>query len=312
MINQNYQKIFIILFILLFGSKSFAQQDPMFTHYMYNTIAVNPGYAGSRDALTITGLHRKQWVDFNGSPSTQTFTLHTPFANDKIGIGLSIIADKIGPSKTSSYFADFAYRLKITSKSKLAFGIKGGVESMSTNLTSLKLDDQSDVLFQKDIKSKILPNFGAGIYYQREQFYAGFSIPKLLENDFSESASSNNKLIQKRHYYLITGCLVKLAANLDLKPTSFVKIVNGAPVEADVTTSFIINKRVMLGAMLRTKDATGFLLGFDFTDQMHAGYSFDWSFANQTFKYNRGSHEILLTYDFIYKDKGRIRSPRNF
>lgn len=309
---KNIKKIFLLGIVLMIYNSSHAQQDPMFTHYMYNTLAVNPGYAGSRDALTITGLHRTQWVDFKGAPVTQTITLHTPVAGDKVGLGLSVISDKIGPVKTNSFYADFAYRLQISSRSKLAIGLKGGLSSMQANLSSLKLDDQSDASFQKDINSKVLPNFGMGIYYQRERFYAGLSAPKLLENDFSDGAVSTNKLMEKRHYFFIAGGMLKLSNSIDFKPTTYVKVVNGAPVEGDLTATFIFKHKLMLGAMYRTGDAVGALIGFNFTEQLHAGYSYDWSFGNQTFKYNQGSHEVMLSYDFIYKQKGKVRSPRYF
>lgn len=309
---KKFKKLYLFGFMVIACVELYAQQDPMFTHYMYNTLAVNPGYAGSRDALTITGLHRTQWVDFSGAPVTQTLTMHMPVANDALGWGLSFITDKIGPTKTTSLYADFAFRIKLTSKAKLAVGLKGGLNIMHSNLTTLKLDDQADASFQNDSKSKLLPNFGAGIYYQRERFYAGLSAPKLLENDFSDAAISTNKLTEKRHYFFIAGAMLKLSNNTELKPTAFVKAVNGAPVEADVTTSFIFNKKLLLGVMYRTGDAIGCLLGFNFTEQLHAGYSYDWSFGNQTFKYNQGSHEIMLSYDLIYKHKGRVRSPRYF
>ena len=127
-----------ILSMLTLGLSAIeAQQDAMYTHYAYNTLAVNPGYAGSRDALTITGLHRSQWVGFDGAPVTQTLTLHSPFMNDKIGLGMSVVNDKIGPMNVTSFYADFAYRIKVSDKGRLSLGLKGGANLVQGNLSSL-------------------------------------------------------------------------------------------------------------------------------------------------------------------------------
>lgn len=164
------KKIIIIISTLFASFGAFAQQDAMFTHYMFNTLAVNSGYAGSRDALTITGLHRSQWVSFPGAPTTQTLTLHTPIANDQLGLGLSVLNDKIGPTNTTAIYADFAYKLKISEKAKLAFGLKGGINLRSNGLSSLALDENNDDAFASDVTSDILPNFGFGLYYYTDKF----------------------------------------------------------------------------------------------------------------------------------------------
>ena len=154
-------KIIVALILVLESLTMNAQQLPMYTHYMYNTLVVNPGYAGSRDALTVTGLYRTQWVGFEGAPTTETFTLHSP-VGDNMGLGLSVMNDKIGPVNNSSVFVDFAYKVKLTELSKLAFGLSGGVNMFQANLSTLKLDQQSDVAFQNDVNNHVTPNFGFG------------------------------------------------------------------------------------------------------------------------------------------------------
>lgn len=292
----------------------YGQQDAMFTHYMYNTLAVNPGYAGSREAMTVTALHRAQWVDYKGAPVTQTLTLHSPLKSEKIGLGFSMINDKIGPVKTTAMYGDFAYILKLNSRSKLSFGLKAGLSLMQANLTPLTLEDQSDITFQSNLKSKLLPNFGFGMYYSRQRFYAGISAPRLLENDYSKNESGAVKKIgnEQRHYYLITGAMFRLSDNIDLKPTTLIKVTMAAPIEADLTATFICHKKLLLGVNWRTNDALGALIGYNITEQFHVGYSFDWSYGLRTFKYNNGTHEVMLSYDFIFKDKGKITSPRFF
>jgi len=312
---KTLKKITFVLALILVTLSVKAQQTPMYTHYMYNTLMVNPAYAGSRDALTITALNRSQWVDFGGAPVTQTLSMHTPLRSEHIGLGLSILNDKIGPTNNTSVFADFAFIMKLTNKSKLSLGLSAGANIFRANLNSLELTEQNDPVFANNINNLVTPNFGFGAYYSRERFYAGISVPNLIENSYSEISQANgNTLIGKaqRHYFFIAGALFNLSPNLALKPTTLVKVTNGAPVQADLTASFIIMNKFLLGGMIRTGDAVGALVGLDITDQFHLGYSFDWSYGLKTGKYNNGSHELVLRYDFIFHSKKQIHSPRYF
>ena len=198
------KKILLIIVTIFSGLSINAQQDPMFTHYSFNTQAINPAYAGSRDALTITGLHRSQWVNFKGAPKTQTITAHSPVFNEEIGIGLSFLNDKIGPTNTSSFYFDFSYKLKINDKAKLAFGLKGGLNYRLTDLNGLTVKELNDPVFQSDLKSEFLPNFGFGLYYYTDKYYVGVSSPKILENNYSEQTVNTSDVGgEARHYFLI-------------------------------------------------------------------------------------------------------------
>jgi len=308
-------KISIVLVMVASSFIGKAQQAPMFTHYMYNTIAVNPAYAGSRDALTLTGLHRSQWVGFKGAPTTQTLSLHGPLKNEHIGLGASILNDKIGAVNNTSAFFDFSYIMKVSKKSKLALGLSAGANMMQARYSSVEINTQSDPVFQSDINNKLTPNFGFGAYYYREKFYAGVSTPNILENTYTSVKLENGTSLsakEQRHYFLIVGALFNLAENLAFKPTSLVKVTTNAPVEADFTASFVIMKKLLVGAMYRTGDSFGGLVGVDITKQFHIGYSYDWSFGVKTPVYNQGSHEIVLRYDFLLFDKKQVHSPRNF
>ena len=308
------KKISLILIATAFCARIIAQQDAMYTHYMYNTLGVNPAYAGTREALTVTALHRSQWLGFPGAPVTQTFTGHTPMFYDKLGLGLSVINDKIGPMQTASVYGDFSYHIKVNEKSKLSFGIKAGGNLFSATLAELKTTQESDIAFASNLQSRFLPNFGFGTYYYSHHFYVGLSVPKLLENKFltNEISGNANLFWEKRHFFLIGGAMINLNEDLQLKPTALIKITNGSPAQADLTAQFVYNKKFALGAMYRTNSALGALLGFFIGEQLYAGYSFDWSFVNKTGRYNSGTHEIMLRYDFIFRDKEKIRSPRYF
>jgi type IX secretion system PorP/SprF family membrane protein len=312
---KNLNKISIVLVIVATSIMGKAQQAPMFTHYMYNTLAVNPAYAGSRDALTLTGLHRSQWVGFGGAPTTQTLTLHGPLKNEHIGLGASILNDKIGVVNNTSAFFDFSYIMKMSEKSKLALGLSAGANMMQARYSTVEINTQSDPVFQNDINNKLTPNFGFGAYYYREQFYAGLSTPNILENTYTSVKLENGTTLsakEQRHYFLIIGALFNLGENLAFKPTGLLKVTTDAPLEADFTASFVLMKRLLLGAMYRTGDSFGGLVGVDITKQFHIGYSYDWSFGIKTPAYNQGSHEIVMRYDFLLFDKKQVHSPRNF
>lgn len=292
---------------------AFGQQDPMFTHYMYNTLSVNPAYAGSREALTVTLLHRNQWVSFPGAPKTNTLTLHTPVFNENVGVGLSLTHDVIGPIKATAMYADFAFRVKLSKKSNLSFGLKAGLDLLSANLPGLQIQDQDDPAFMYNFKNKALPNFGFGLFYTyNNRFYAGLSIPRMLQHKFIGENTLISSGILKGHYFFITGASIKLSNFVEFKPSALVKMTVGAPMELDVTALFELYKRVNFGLMYRTGDAFGALVGVYIIDRLLLGYSYDFSFTNTTLKYNGGSHEIMLRYDFIFSSSHRIKSPRYF
>lgn len=300
--------------VISFGSFTLtAQQNPMFTHYMYNTLIVNPAYAGSREALTVTGLHRSQWTAFKGAPRTQTLTMHTPLGNEHIGVGLSLMNDRLGPTNNTSVNAQFAYRMKLNQKSKLSLGLSGGVDIYQADLNSLNTDQTGDPVFENNLSNRTAPNFGFGAYYSRERFYAGVSVPNLIENNYAETSPSGNLFVgeQQRHYYFIAGALFDLTHGLALKPTALIKATAAAPMQADFTGTFIFHERFHVGGMYRVGDAYGALVGVTF-NQVYLGYSFDKSYGLNTFRYNQGSHEIILRYDFIFANKKQIRTPRHF
>lgn len=314
-ISKGFRKITLAVALATGSLSLHAQQAPMFTHYMYNTLAVNPAYAGSRDALSVTAIHRSQWVDFTGTPMTQTLTMHSPIKNSPIGLGLSLLNDKIGPINNTSLTGDFAYRIKLNEKSKLSLGVSGGVNIMQARLNTLQLDQEADPTFQNNINNRVTPNFGVGTYYSRERFYVGLSVPNLVENNLSATNQVNGTTLigkEQRHYFFIAGTVFNLSQNVAFKSTTLVKVTAAAPIQVDFTASFILMKKFTIGAMYRTGDALGMLIGFDLTNQLHLGYSYDWSYGVRTFTYNQGSHEFMLRYDCMSTSKKQIHSPRYF
>ena len=299
----------IIALTVIVGGSIFSQQDAMYTHYAFNTLAVNPAYAGSRGTTTITGLHRSQWVGFDGAPTTQTLTLHSPVFHNSLGMGLSVVNDKIGPTNMTGIYADLAYRIKLTSNIRLGLGVKGGGNIFQGSLNGLQTKTPDQQL--SSVSGTFLPNFGVGAYLSHTNWYVGFSAPKLLQN--SITANTNGTVgAEQLHYFAIAGFATKLSRTVVLKPTGFLKVTEAAPIEGDITAMFIFNRKLELGAMYRTGDAVGALIGFNFNSQLRLGYSFDWSMANTTGTYNAGSHEVMLRYDIFTIIKDNIDSPRYF
>ena len=312
--NTISKQIILGLFLSMWSLLGMAQQDAMYTHYMFNTQTINPAYVGSREAFSMAALHRSQWAShFDGNPVTQTLTMHSPPNNENVGLGLSFYNDQLGPEKTTSLFADFAYRVRLSEESTLSFGLKGGVSMHSVDYAELSPNQGADPILYGSRESAWLPNFGFGLYYARERFYAGISVPQLLqENFFDNSVDGGAKFAMQRHYYLIGGAYFHLTEDVDFKPTSYLKVTKGAPIELDLTANFIFYDRFLLGVMYRTRDAIGAMAGLMITDQLSLGYSYDWSVMNRIPSNNFGSHEIVLRYDFIFLDTHKLGGLRYF
>jgi type IX secretion system PorP/SprF family membrane protein len=297
--------------IILCSLSVVAQQEAMYTHYAFNTLMVNPAYAGSREALTLTALHRSQWVGFKGAPHTQTITAHAPFRDNDMGLGISIMNDKIGPVNNTGFFADYAYKIPFHN-GRLSMALKGGIDLVQIDLNALYAHDQSDVLIANNVRNEVLPNFGVGLYYSEENYYVGLSTPRIINNKLNIVNSSSSQARVQQHYYLIGGTMLSVLPNLQFKPMGLLKLTSSAPAELDITGIAVLDQKFEIGAMYRTRDAFGVLFGINFDSNLRLGYSFDWSFGLNTGKYNGGSHEIILRYDFIQNDRRKIVSPRYF
>lgn len=293
-----------------------AQQDPQFTHYMYNTISVNPAYAGSRGNLAIGGLYRNQWIGLAGAPVTQTVYLHSPFINQNNGIGLSVVNDRIGPINQTLAYADYAYHIKFTEKLKLALGLKAGLNFFQpSGIKNLTTTDNASTaaIDAASVQNTIAPNFGGGAYLYSEKFYFGISAPKLIKNKLPSYNSRSGKvenITETRHIFTILGFVLPLNDMVKLKPTFLSKITENAPMSIDATTEFLFNDKFSLGLGYRHTDALAALIGFNFTPQLKAGISYDYNLSRLN-NYNSGSIEIMLLYD-LFRKMDKIKSPRYF
>jgi type IX secretion system PorP/SprF family membrane protein len=304
------QHIIILVILCIVAAKARAQQDPMYNQYMFNTLAFNPAYAGSADVLTVMALSRHQWVGFEGAPATQTLLAHTPLKDPAIGVGLSLIHDKAGPSRQTSVFGDFSYRIRVTDDSQLAFGLKGGFNVHQADLASLTTveEDPANV----NIQGRLLPNFGFGLFWHSDLWYVGLSAPKLLQNDVEVATASMvlTTVQEQRHYFLMAGYVMDLVQDIKFKPSIMLRSVAGAPLSLDLNANFLLRERIWFGAMYRVGNAFGLMGQYQINEQFRAGYAFDLT-TTRIGAYNAGTHEIMLSYDLRFI-QGRTISPRYF
>ncbi|MEO1012132.1 MAG: type IX secretion system membrane protein PorP/SprF [Bacteroidota bacterium] len=294
--------------LFLWGCQTFAQQDPQVTHYMYNTMTVNPGYTASRENLTITGLYRDQWRGIEGSPRTATLGIEAPLSPFN-GIGLSIIQDELGPAQETYIDGNYAHQLVLNRKGdRLALGIKGGVRFFSTDWSKGRFRDP-DVLFNENINSELLPSIGAGIFYYSDRAYFGVSTPNILTNQHYDEITETQAL-ERIHFFVIGGYVFDLNRNLKFKPSFFVKQVLGAPISLDFSTNFLLYEKLHLGVNYRWDDSISALFGLQITPRLNVGYAFDYS-INDLNNYNDGTHEIMLRFQ-LPSGNTALKSPRFF
>ncbi len=295
----------------MFVTSIFGQQDPQYTQYMYNMNVVNPAYAGSRGTLSLGLLGRKQWMNVDGAPKTTTFAADAPLAR-KVGIGISVIADEIGPVKEQNIYADLSYTINTSVEGRLAFGLKGGVTLQNIDLLSITLpQDPNDPLFEDNV-NEAYPNFGAGIYYYTNKFYVGFSVPNILKSThFERSDGLITEASEEMHYFLTSGYVFNLSDNLKFKPSVMLKGVSGAPVSIDMNANFLMYDRIELGASYRWEDSVSGLINFGVTKSFRIGYAYDYTVSGLSSVNPGGSHEIILLYDIDFTKKN-LKSPRFF
>lgn len=298
---------FVIMFVSIAG---YAQQDAQFTQYMYNTITINPAYAGSRGALSIFGLYRTQWVGLDGAPETSSFSVNSPINNSNLGVGVSLINDKIGPTNENNLSVDLSYTVQTSADFKLSFGIKATGNLFNLDVNKLNPADQGDPQFQ-NLDNVFKPNIGAGVYWHSDKAYIGLSVPNFIETkryDDNDIAIYKDKI----NYYLMAGYVFDLDKYqyIKFKPAVLAKMVEGAPLQVDISANFMFIDKFVVGAAYRWSAAVSAMVGFQVSDGLYIGYGYDRE-TTRLNNYNSGSHEIFLRYEF-FKNNGKITTPRFF
>jgi len=290
-----------------------AQQDPNYTQYMYNVNIVNPAYAGSLGTLSIGLLGRTQWTEISNNPKTVTFGAHAPIGR-RVGMGLSIIADEIGPMKEQNIYADISYTLTTSEEGRLAFGLKAGVTLQRSDFSLIILpQDPDDPLFDENIDNTY-PNFGAGIFYYTDKFYIGASVPNILKSNHYNFDSSQNvytKASEEAHYFLTSGYVFQLTESLKFKPSVMLRGVLNAPLSYDVNANFLLYDRFEMGASYRNGSSVSGLFNIGVSREFRIGYAIDLAIGELSSLTPGATHEVILLYEISFSKKN-IKSPRFF
>jgi type IX secretion system PorP/SprF family membrane protein len=307
--KKEIMKTNILFFALMLTCYcGFAQQDAQYTQYMYNTININPAYAGSRGVMSIFGLYRAQWVGLEGAPTTNAFSVNTPINNSNLGVGLSFISDKIGPTIDQTISADVSYTIQTSETYKLSFGVKASGNFFTLDRSRLNPVDPLDDNLQ-GVHNEFSLNLGAGAYLHSDKLYLGISVPNFLQ-DKKYSDNDYTVFQERMNFYFIGGYVFDLSPSLKFKPAFLAKMVTGAPLQLDVSANFLLYDKLMLGGAYRWDAAASALAGFQITDGLFVGYSYDLE-TTRLKHYNSGSHEVFLRFE-LFNNVSKMVSPRFF
>lgn len=290
-----FGKIAVVIILLLSSKELTAQQRPVYSQYMFNGLALNPAYAGSQKQLSATAVYRDQWVNFDGAPTTKTFSIHTGFREKKVGVGLMVASEEIGVHKDLSLYGYYSYKI-VMDKGVLSMGLQAGFNNLQSDFSKLNLDDPSDIFLTTNLK-KFNPNFGTGLFYSTSTAYIGASVPYIVNNKVVNTTSDDKESLAReaRYYFITAGKVFDLSHRLKLKPSTLLRVQEGAPFGMDVNANVIIDDIVNLGASYRSGDSMIFLFELKLNENFRFGYAYDYV-TSDLGAYTNGSHEIMLNY----------------
>lgn len=296
-------KIIKIIFLLLFPAGLFGQLPPVTNQYILNPITINPSLAGSRGVLNIAVFYRSQWVGIEGAPETITLAADAPFPNSKFGLGLSVTNDKIGVTKETRFNTIYSYNISM-GEGNLSLGLGAGVITKNTAWSELSVDDPGDEAFLVNSRVFVVPDFSFGIYYSRLNYFAGFSVPKLVAYTFDYNKNKYNMMFDpgQYNYLLFTGYLFSVSPGLVFFPSTLLTYSHGNMLLYDINAHFNMADLLWLGASYRNKRSVGGLVQFAVNQQIKVAYTYDFDFGRLG-RYGNGSHEVMLRYEFHYKVK---------
>lgn len=306
---KNLSKLILILLFTIGNKEATAQQEPQYTQYMYNMSVVNPAYAGSNEATSLGFLSRTQWVGVSGAPSTFTGFIHSPVGR-KVGLGFSLIHDKVGPVTETFVSVDVSYTVKLTKKSNLALGLKAGAAFQQIGLLQLNQADSGDVSFNQNL-NKTHPNLGTGIFYYTERFYLGVAAPYLIEAlHFEKSNGVITKASDDRHFFINSGYVLNLKEGFKLKPSILAKYARQSPLSIDFSANILWQDKLEFGLSHRLHDSWSALVNLRINNNLRIGYAYDHTTSNLGI-INSSSHEFLLLFDLVFLNSN-YKSPRFF
>ena len=294
---------FIVLLFLIAELNSFAQQNSQYTQYMYNMSVINPAYSGSSGIPVVRVAGRTQWVNILGAPRTASFSLDAPVGRS-VGLGFSVIHDRIGPVRENIVTGDFSYTIFTSDEGRLAFGLKGGFRSFDIGTLTTIDPDPINVPI-----NRISAVVGAGVFYYTDKFYAGFSSPNLLKTKYDDrDVAVITDANDSAPFYLTSGYVFDITDDIKLKPSTMFKMASGSPISIDISTNLLINNNLEFGLSYRFDDSLAAMIGIQASQKIRFGYAFEYSTSNFG-RFNSGTHELLLIYKFNRRD---MKSPRFF
>ena len=304
------KQLYITLFLFI-GSVLNAQTVPIFSQYVNNGLILSPAYTGSREVLSMNLMYRNQWVGFSGAPVYQTFSVHAPLKGANVGIGVLVFDEKVGASRNTQAFLNYAYRVSV-GKGRLSFGLRAGMIMQSNNWSNININQKDDRVFSSNDDYYALPNLGVGIYYYTKRTFVGLSIPYMLSVKSNSESNGYEVFHDFNNYsYMLTGgVLLDISSGFKLKPTALLKYNTNYKQQVDLNMNIILlNDRLWLGGAYRINEAYNGTLEIQLNPQLRVGYSFDYGSGNLNNMINN-SHELSLRYEFSYKIKAV--NPRYF
>jgi len=301
------QKNILFSLALLCSFALWSQQDAQTSMYFFNPLQFNPGYAGSRGTLNITGVTRAQWLGWSGAPNSQFLSIHAPVVRKNIGLGGNIAYDKIGSRSAFNAMVNFAYHIRLNENNlRLSMGLSAGIQQYGYDFSGLIVNNPTDPNYVNSFQQN-KANFGFGAYLYDKKFYVGLSVPRLVKRSIDNN--TGNSYLQ-RHAYLTAGYVHSFNSIFDLKPSLLVKYTGNGPVIADINLSAHLYKQFWIGGLYRTTDCAGVNFAYQIKDWCMAGYSFDFP-LNGKFLNQWGTHEVMISFDLRGKNNA-IQSPRYF
>ena len=302
--------ICVLVAMVCLQTLAHAQQDPQYSQYMFNTLAINPAYAGSRDVLSVTMLHRRQWTSVAGAPKSTTISADLPILNEKVGLGMLVYNDQIGVLQNNAVYFSYAQRIRLTKAGTLCLGLTGGGSFFTADLNSVSTTTPGDNAFASNINNKLKPNIGAGMYYATDRWYVGGSMPRVFTNSLGTTTLAK-EASEFRHYFIMAGFVSHLNAIMVLKPSFIGKAVSGAPLQVDLNLNLWFYDKIAIGGSYRTGDAVLGMLELIPAQGWRLGYAYDFTISGLGNNLTAGSHEVMLRYEFA-SATSKILSPRYF
>ena len=300
-------------FIFSNFKNAYAQTEPMYSQYMYNMLGVNPAYAGNREVLGLNFFQRNQWVGLRGAPKTTSLSLDQSIKEGKIGLGIQMYSDQLNVEEANGINGFLSSRIKVSDKGILSVGLSVGLMNYQFNsldvLNRIRTDDN---VFVTVIPSQWNPSVGFGLYYNTDQFYVGVSSPSVLKSRLAkyENFVSGIQKTDDFHLFTTMGYVIKINEEVNLKPSTMIKMVSGAPIEFDFNTNVWLKDILGLGISYRTGDAVLGMAEIQTSPNLRFGYAYDMPFSPLK-TYTRGSHEIMIRYEWG-SNKSKIKSTRYF